>query len=103
MGFLNGLHMVMHAHNTFQKSRSIDLDPDILALDAYALSCHETEKSVSHNDVHETFFTLDLIGFSISFIALSVVGLVILCDKRLRTHPNEIIAFICLSDAYNYW
>lgn len=31
------------------------------------------------------------------------MGLVILKDKRIRTHPNELIAYICLSDAYNYF
>jgi hypothetical protein len=46
---------------------------------------------------------MDMIGFTLSFLALSLVGFVILSDKRIRTHPNGLIAFICLSDAYNYF
>lgn len=58
---------------------------------------------MSTDDSDEIWFKLDVAGFSLSFAALTFVGLAILSDKRLKTHPNHLIALICLSDAYNYF
>ena len=104
MGILTGLHNVMRAHDAFKNAHEYGFDPSkILPMDEYSLSCYESERSVSYKDSDELYFKLDIAGFALSFFALSLVGLLILCDKRIRTHPNEIIAFICLSDAYNYY
>lgn len=59
--------------------------------------------TVSLDDKDDLWFKLDLAGFCLSFCALSIVGMSILCDKRIKTHPNPLIAMICLSDAYNYF
>ena len=68
-----------------------------------AINCNPSDNTVSFDDRGQTYFRLDIVGFFISFCALSTVGVVILSDKRLRTHPNKLIAFICLSDAFNYY
>jgi hypothetical protein len=66
------------------------------------LNCNPSNKTVSSDDNESFWFKIDVTGFAISFVALSFVGVVILSDKRIRTHPNQMIAYICLSDAYNY-
>ena len=59
---------------------------------------------MSHDDLGEFYFRLALVGFTISFLALCLISLAILTDKRVKeSHPNRIIAYICLCDAYNYY
>ena len=69
----------------------------------YAVNCNPSASTVSSDDKGELYFNLDIMGFTLSFLALSAVGLVIMSDKRIRTHPNELIAYICLADAYSYF
>jgi len=45
---------------------------------------------------------MDLFGVSLSFVSLSLISLAILSDKRVSSHPNNIIAYIMLCDAYTY-
>ena len=49
------------------------------------------------------FFRADIIGASCSCALLLFVGLIILTDKRVRGHPNNIIAFICMADSWTYF
>jgi len=71
--------------------------------DDYTVNCYPSERTVSYEDLGTVYFRIDIAGFLVSFIALTFVGLVILTDKRIQAHPNKLIAFICLSDAYNYY
>ena len=45
---------------------------------------------------------MDIIGITLSLLSLSFVSLAILSDKRVQGHPNNIIAYICICDAYTY-
>ena len=45
---------------------------------------------------------MDIIGITLSLLSLSAVSIAILSDKRIRGHPNNIIAYICICDAYTY-
>jgi len=38
-----------------------------------------------------------------SAIMLAFVALIIFTDKRLQAHPNMLIAFTCLADAFNFF
>ena len=38
-----------------------------------------------------------------SAILLSFVALLIFTDKRLQAHPNKLIAYTCLADAFNFY
>jgi hypothetical protein len=38
-----------------------------------------------------------------SAILLAFVALLIFTDKRLQAHPNKLIAYTCLFDAYNFY
>ncbi len=95
---------LQHVQRVMDHAMSLKSDDDTtLGYDDYSVNCNPGQATVSNDDVGETYFRLDIAGFTISFIALTCVGLVILTDKKLRTHPNELIAYICLSDAYNYF
>ena len=89
---------VMDAHMERLESGNITLK-----FDDYAVNCNPSNQTVSYDDVGDLYFRMDIAGFTISFIALFSVGLVIISDRRIRTHPNELIAYICLSDAYSYF
>ena len=39
----------------------------------------------------------------LSAASLTFVSLAILSDKRVRSHPNNIIALVCLCDAYTFF
>ena len=67
---------------------TIDCDPDSL--------------HVSKDDAGSNWFKVDIVGITISLVSLSFVSYAILSDKRIRGHPNNIIAYICLCDAYTY-
>jgi len=43
-----------------------------------------------------------MMAISLSLVSLSFIAFSILQDKRIRGHPNNIIAMICLCDAYTY-
>ena len=71
-----------------------------------SVDCQESNEGfeyVTANDRGDAFFRADLIGSACSCFALFFVGMIILTDKRIRGHPNNIIAFICMSDAFTYF
>ena len=69
--------------------------------DDRAINCNPGSGTVSAEDQGKLSFKLDLIGFSISFVSLCMIAIAILSDKRVKeSHPNKIIAYICLCDAY---
>ena len=63
----------------------------------------DDDQYVHSIDAGSTFFRADLIGSSCSCFLLFLVGIIILGDKRIRGHPNNIIAFICMSDSFTYF
>ena len=68
------------------------------------INCNPSNSTVSSDDSDELNFILDVCGFIISFLALCLISVAILSDKRVReSHPNKIIAYICMCDAYNYY
>ena len=93
MGFLVAWNNLKGIHDDIMKSDSYDT----------AVNCNRSDHTVSDDDRGTTYFRIDVIGLTISFLALTVVGFAILSDKRVKAHPNKIIAYICLSDAYNYF
>ena len=58
---------------------------------------------MSDDDRGRTYYQLIIICACISFILLFSVGMLILSDKRIRGHPNNIIALILMADAYTYF
>lgn len=51
----------------------------------------------------ETWFRIDIACICASALSLSFISWSILTDKRIRGHPNNIIALICLCDAFQYF
>ena len=68
-----------------------------------SLDCVDDEEHVGNWNIGSVFYRADIIGASCSFAFLFFVGMIILTDKRIRGHPNNIIAFICMADAYTYF
>ena len=66
------------------------------------VDCNDDDTHVSSDDAGTTWFRVDIFGISLSLISLIFVSFAILADKRVRSHPNSIIAMICLCDAYTY-
>ena len=66
------------------------------------MDCAPDNEFISTDDVGEKWFRMDLFGVSLSFVSLSLISLAILSDKRVSSHPNNIIAYIMLCDAYTY-
>ena len=58
---------------------------------------------MSADDRGRTYYRLICSSAFISFLLLFSFGLLILSDKRIRGHPNNIIAFIMMADAYTYF
>ena len=48
----------------------------------------------------ETWFRIDIVCIAISMISLSFISFAIFSDRRINGHPNNIIALICLCDAF---
>ena len=112
MGVLTGLHSFTWVQQALLRLNqleqgSVGIEKDDINIDTVpddiALACWVDDHSVSRGDCDDLHFKLDVAGLSLSFLALAFVGIAILSDKRMRTHPNELIGFICLSDAYNYY
>lgn len=66
------------------------------------IDCDPDSDHVSNDDAGSNWFWADIVGITISLVSLSFVSYAILSDKRIRGHPNNIIAYICLCDAYTY-
>ena len=81
------------------------MDPENIPIHS-SLDCIDGdggEEYVGVDHRGDAFFRANLIGASFSFCGLFLVGMLILSDKRIRGHPNNIIAFICMSDAFTYF
>jgi hypothetical protein len=46
------------------------------------------------------FYQVDLIAASLSVLALLIIALVILSDEKMKAHPNQMIAYVFLCDAF---
>jgi hypothetical protein len=57
---------------------------------------------VNSNFVGTTSFNVDLSLSTLSAISLGLVALLVLADERIQAHPNLLIAYNCLLDAFNY-
>ena len=73
MGFLVALNNLKDLHNDIIKSDAYDV----------AINCNYSDRTVSTDDKGTTYFRIDVIGLTISFLALTVVGFAILSDKRV--------------------
>ena len=47
-----------------------------------------------------TFFNLDITGATLSMVALLTIAIIILSDQKIKAHPNQMIAYVFLCDAY---
>jgi hypothetical protein len=48
-------------------------------------------------------FKADMVLACLSSLALGFIALIIFTDKRIQGHPNMIIAYTCLVDAFNFF
>ena len=48
------------------------------------------------------WFTYDVVASMISAMSLLLISSLILLDKRLQMHPNKLLAYACLCDAYGF-
>ena len=82
------------------------IDEDIVLKHVNELDCYDdpfdSVHHVTERDKGSFWFRADLVGISISLVSLCFISFAILADKRVRGHPNNIIAYICLCDAYTY-
>ena len=67
------------------------------------IACNTDDYHVSDDDKGLLAFNLDMVLSLASAIMLAFVALLIFTDKRLQAHPNMLIAFTCLADAFNFF
>lgn len=65
-------------------------------------SCNPKYDYVNRNKVGLPFFDFDITAASLSMVSLLVIASIILLDKRLQAHPNQMIAYVFLCDAYTF-
>ena len=63
-------------------------------------SCNPTINYVNYSKLGLTFFNLDVTAATLSMFALTTVALIILSDEKIKAHPNKMIAYVFLCDAY---
>ena len=61
--------------------------------------CYTNTFEAIYLDDHFPIRTVFIVLFVVSVICLLVVSLTIFFDKRLRSHPQPLIAYICLAEA----
>lgn len=66
------------------------------------LSCNPTLQYVNQYKVGTNHFRFDIAAASLSGISLLLVAVLILTDKKLKVHPNKLIAYICLCDSFTF-
>ena len=76
MGLISAWDNIAEAHNRLY---AISYDP----VNEVAINCNPSSSTVSSDDQGTTYFRMDIVGFTISFLALSIVGFAILSDKRI--------------------
>jgi hypothetical protein len=64
------------------------------------LSCNPTLNYVNQAKVHTGWYIFDICAASLSSVSLLFVACLILFDPRLQMHPNRLIAYICICDAF---
>jgi hypothetical protein len=68
-----------------------------------AVACGGELNYVDDDDSGYLNFDIDMSLSLMSSLALGFVALIILTDSRIQGHPNKIIAYTCLIDAYNFY
>lgn len=68
------------------------------------MSCRPTLDYVNQYKALEDFgwFSYDIAAATLSSISLLLIAALILFDKRLHMHPNKMIAYVCVCDAYGF-
>lgn len=66
-------------------------------------SCNTNDAHVSDDDKGLLAFNVDMALSLASAMMLAFVALLIFTDKRLQAHPNILIAYTCLADAFNFF
>jgi hypothetical protein len=68
------------------------------------LSCRPTLNYVNKEKLNGMpgWFTYDVTASMISALSLLLISGLILLDKRLQMHPNKLLAYACLCDAYGF-
>ena len=68
-----------------------------------AAACNNVDGYVDDDDRGTLYFNLDITLSLMSSLSLGFIALIILTDKRIQGHPNKLIAFTCLIDAFNFY
>jgi hypothetical protein len=68
-----------------------------------AVACSDELNYVNDDDSGYLNFDIDMSLSLMSSLALGVVALIILTDSRIQGHPNKLIAYTCLINAYNFY
>jgi hypothetical protein len=63
-------------------------------------ACTPTIDYVNAGNAGTPFYRIDVAAASLSMIALLTIALIILNDEKLKAHPNKMIAYVFLCDAY---
>ena len=66
-------------------------------------SCDPTTGYVSLKNAGSPFFRLDIAAASFSTVALLIMAILKLSDEKTRAHPNQMIAYVFLCDAYMFF
>jgi len=66
-------------------------------------SCNPTLDYVNMNKKGMPYFKTDISFAAVSCFALFFVAALILTDKRLQAHPNKLIAYVFICDAYTFF
>lgn len=64
------------------------------------LSCNPALNYVNQAKHGTPWYLFDICAASLSTISLLFVACLILFDPRLQMHPNKLIAYICICDAF---
>ena len=67
------------------------------------VTCNPTVDYVNQFNSGTNWFKYDIVAAMISSISLLLVASLILFDFRLQTHPNRMVAIICLCDSYLFF
>ena len=66
-------------------------------------SCNPTLDYVNQNKNELKYFKTDIAFAAISCFALFFVAALILTDRKLQAHPNKLIAYVFICDAYTFF
>lgn len=70
---------------------------------AMMASCNPTLNYVNRNKIGLPYFRADICFATVSCFALFFLASLILTDKRLQGHPNKLIAYVFMCDAYTFF